>query len=219
MIVIEGGPSTPCFRFFRPRLQMGKQVHDTIAPPEATSTATNASLSASASPRPTAGCAVARDRHRYKAPSVYGIDNPNPVSEPPPYSSVAYTRSDYNNCTIAPLALLDRRAYSLHEPLHPSKVRPLTPPRVQARADMSNVTMWTSQTSARPSSRILRYNYIHYALLEGPSRLGAHQLLGVRGGRGAQQWDVGEPEVCRLAGWPQTTLLGEKYRKAAVLVQ
>ncbi|KAI1788035.1 hypothetical protein LXA43DRAFT_670343 [Ganoderma leucocontextum] len=52
--------------------------------------------------------------------AIYDIDSTSTVNEPP-YSSLADTRSDREKNIIDRVALLDRRAYSVHEPVHPPK--------------------------------------------------------------------------------------------------
>ena len=63
---------------------------------------------------------VAADGKQPSYVAIYDIDSPDSINDSA-YTSLASTRSEREKSIIARLALLDRRAYRLHEPVHPPK--------------------------------------------------------------------------------------------------
>ncbi|KAI0634629.1 hypothetical protein C8Q77DRAFT_1055720 [Trametes polyzona] len=62
--------------------------------------------------------AVDGERPTYAA--IYDLTSPSVIDEPP-YSELAHTRSERESSIISRLALLDRRTYTLREPVVPAK--------------------------------------------------------------------------------------------------
>ncbi|KAI0634626.1 hypothetical protein C8Q77DRAFT_1055686 [Trametes polyzona] len=75
-------------------------------------------------------CWTAADNQRPTYAAIYDLTSPSVVDEPP-YSDLAHTRSEREQSLISRLALLDRRTYTLREPVHPTKAgaayNPLAP--------------------------------------------------------------------------------------------
>ena len=63
---------------------------------------------------------VATDGKQASYVAVYDIDSPNSIKEPP-YTSVIDALPEREKNILCCLALIDHRAYSLHQPVHPPK--------------------------------------------------------------------------------------------------
>ena len=63
---------------------------------------------------------VATDGKHPSYVAIYDIDSPNSINEPS-FTALLDTLSDHDKSIIGRLALVDRRAYTLHEPVHPPK--------------------------------------------------------------------------------------------------